>query len=151
MSDVGCPCGLQRDYSDCCGRFIKQGYLPETAEALMRSRYTAYTQGNVDYIAQTMKGAALDGFHPDQAKAWAEQVQWLGLTVTDHQPRGDCASVTFIARCIAGGYRQNIIEKSEFQKIDGRWYYVDGEQPKLGRNDCCPCGSGKKYKNCCLN
>ena len=150
MSQVQCPCGLKASYHDCCGRFIEGDQLPETAEQLMRSRYTAYSQANVDYIAKTMRGAALKDFNPEQAKAWAEQVQWLGLTVTDRQSQGDCATVTFIARCFMGDQRQNIIEKSEFQKIEDRWYYFDGEQPKFGRNDDCPCGSGKKYKKCCL-
>jgi SEC-C motif domain protein len=150
MNSSQCPCGLQANYSDCCGRFIEEGEFPETAEQLMRSRYAAYSQANIDYIAQTMRGPALNDFNPEQAKAWAEQVEWLGLAVTDHQEQGDHATVSFIARFFAGGQRQNMIEKSEFQKTEGRWYYVDGEQPSPGRNDACPCGSGKKYKKCCM-
>lgn len=150
MSKINCPCGLKQAYERCCGRFIEKNKLPETAEQLMRSRYTAYSQANVAYIEQTMRDAALKDFNAEQVKVWAEQVEWLGLTVTDHQEDGDYATVTFIASCLAGDQRQNIVEKSEFQKIDGRWYYLDGQQPNVGRNDLCPCGSGKKYKKCCM-
>ena len=67
--------------------------------------------------------------------------------------------VEFIATFKEKGVTRRHHEKSRFEKQDGRWYFVDGELvlaktqvnegPKVGRNDPCPCGSGKKYKKCC--
>ncbi len=76
-----CYCGLQAEYIDCCGRFINGTEIPEIPELLMRSRYSAYAQGLVDYIALTMSGKALDGFDKISSKQWAESVTWLGLKV----------------------------------------------------------------------
>ncbi len=154
-----CPCGSQQPFDNCCGQFIQQNQLPSTAEALMRSRYTAYTLNNIDYIAATMRGKAAEGFDPVSAKQWAESVKWLGLQVLEHEVvSADRAYVEFIAASEYQGQQQELHERSEFHRIDGRWFYVDGvagtltppTQDKVGRNDPCPCGSGHKYKKCCL-
>ncbi|EAX7120348.1 hypothetical protein AIW16_22500, partial [Salmonella enterica] len=57
--------------------------------------------------------------------------------------------VSFIARFSEQGKTGAIIERSRFIKENGQWYYIDGTRPQLGRNDPCPCGSGKKFKKCC--
>lgn len=152
-----CPCGLQ-DYSDCCALYHTGERIPPTPEALMRSRYAAYALANVDYIQQTMRGKSLAGFDKSKAKAAAESVKWLGLKIIHTKNESpDCGFVEFIARLIERGKQRSIHEISEFHRVDGKWYYVDGVHPvnqnkslsvKIGRNSPCPCGSQKKFKNC---
>lgn len=151
-----CPCGLKQAYSDCCGVFLSGEGLPGTPEALMRSRYTAYSKADIEYIGSTMTGPAAHGFNPDDAKAWAEHVIWVDLNVVDApKPEGNRGYVEFIARFIEGNHLHVLHEKSEFLKDNERWFYVDGEQfksqtapQKIGRNTSCPCESGKKFKQC---
>ncbi len=145
-----CPCGSDKTYSACCQPYIDDNDIAPTAEALMRSRYSAYTQANTAYIQKTMQGKAAIGYDAQQSKQWAQQVEWLGLQVFDHSPNNTDATVTFAAR-----YRDNrgihfIHEKSLFETKNGIWYYMDGDQqPPPQRNQPCLCGSGKKFKRCC--
>lgn len=123
-----CPCGSAKTYSTCCGPFIQGKQLPPTPEALMRSRYAAYTQANTDYIAKTMKEPAAKDFNPENTGLWARQVTWLGLRVIDTPPTTNndtCGYVEFIARYRSEGQTHDIHEISEFQRENGRWYYVD--------------------------
>jgi SEC-C motif-containing protein len=152
-SSAPCPCGSGQSYGACCGLYLSNQAHAPTAEALMRSRYTAYTQGNVDYLIAT--------HHPTQRTAnqraeLANSIQsttWLGLQVIETcQGQGDDqqGAVEFIAYYRAPSLGQ-IHERSRFVKQRDRWLYVDGEMlppvvPK--RNDPCWCGSGKKYKAC---
>src|SRR5215204_6504161 len=76
-----CPCGTGKNYEDCCGMFISGQRLPPSAEALMRSRYTAYSLANIDYIAQTMKSPAADNFNIEATREWAEKIRWTQLTI----------------------------------------------------------------------
>ena len=144
-----CPCGLNKSYADCCERFVSGNQIPQTPEELMRSRYTAYTQANVDYIAATMKGSASLDFNKEHAKELAKQIKWLDLKVIQAKQEGEKAFVEFVARYLINNKPDVIHEISEFNLEDGRWYYIDGITPKIGRNDACPCGSQKKYKKCC--
>jgi len=149
-----CPCGSQMSYLVCCGKFIEHGNIPLTAEALMRSRYTAYTLARVDYIVNTMQGEPLIGFNRHEAEQFAKTAHWQGLTVLQVQRGGvddDLGHVEFIARYELLGKREVIHELSEFHKIAGRWYYLSGKPGKIRveRNDPCLCQSGKKYKKCC--
>ncbi len=155
-----CPCGSEKNYPECCGSFIEGQQKPPTPEALMRSRYTAYTQANMDYLAQTMKAPASNRFNPKSASVWAKQVKWLRLEIKMTDAQGTKGFVEFIAYFEEQGKIKTLHEKSEFHYENNTWYYVDGEHLPLndnsshnlrvGRNDSCPCGSGKKYKKCCL-
>ncbi len=134
-----CPCGLNADYDACCGRY-HAGALAPTAEALMRSRYTAYARGLFDYLAATQSYPRGD----------VEPVDWVGLTV--HQATVN--EVEFTARYLEEDRELSLHERSQFEQRDGRWLYTGGSptvsQKKIGRNDACPCGSGKKLKACHL-
>ncbi|MCW5588698.1 MAG: YchJ family protein [Legionellales bacterium] len=149
-----CPCGHPELYQQCCGRFIDQQQMPATAGELMRSRYTAYATGNIDYIENTMRGRALQGFNRSAAQTWAKSVTWLGLQVlkeaqvTDNPNR---ATVEFIASYQTQGQLQRLQEISVFARHQGKWFYIDSNTvaAKPGRNEPCECGSGKKYKKCC--
>lgn len=121
---VPCPCGGPA-YDSCCGRFIEQDELPQTAEQLMRSRYTAYAMGNQAYLHAT--------WHPSSRPAPGEvddmTPRWLGLEVRRHVPGGDTATVEFVARYKVGGRAHRLHEVSRFVREEGRWYYLDGSFP----------------------
>lgn len=156
MSD--CPCGSRVEYSMCCEPYVLGIKLPQSPEALMRSRYTAYSMANIDYIKNTMRGKAAIGFNEQGSKKWATRVSWINLCV--HRAFIETPSkgfVEFTAMFVDGERLQSMHELSEFEYEDGRWFYVDGthlaaEKTSLGvrvvRNTMCPCGSQKKFKNC---
>ncbi|MDF1795581.1 MAG: YchJ family protein [Coxiellaceae bacterium] len=145
-----CPCGSNKAYNACCQPYINGDASAPTVEALMRSRYSAYSQANTDYIQQTMQGKAAAGYDPLSSQQWAQSIEWLGLQVFDHTAQGNEASVTFAARYRDANGTQFIHEKSSFRRIDEAWYYTDGKQQSLPqRNQPCLCGSGKKFKRCC--
>lgn len=120
-----CPCGSGKTTIACCGRWHAGDPAP-TAEALMRSRYSAYVLGLDDYLLATWhastRPASLD------LAAQSPQPVWLGLTVKRHEnPTADTAVVEFVARMrIGGGSAQRMHEVSRFVREDGRWYYLDG-------------------------
>lgn len=152
-----CPCGTGKSYNDCCGLFITGIEHAKTPEQLMRSRYTAYTQANVDYIAQTMKKPAANHFDREAAYQWAKAVQWEKCEVLKSSLKQSRGFVEFRVYYSEQGMQRIMHEKSEFHQENGKWYYIDGKsynkepaRPKVTRNDLCPCGSGKKYKKCCL-
>jgi SEC-C motif-containing protein len=153
-----CPCGLDKNYPECCGAFIDGGQSPSTPEQLMRSRYTAYTQANVDYIASSMKPPASNNFNPTSTREFAERAQWKKLDVLETSTYETKGFVEFFAHFMMNDKKHIIHEKSEFHLLDGKWYYVDGIDPKrqlpistmrVTRNEPCLCGSGQKYKRCC--
>ncbi len=145
-----CPCGSGRELAACCGPYLAQTALPASAEALMRSRYTAFAMQNWDYLRRTE-------LRPDDDAPLAD-IEWLGLDIlaTDGGGEGDSeGTVEFVAHYRHGGKPGALREKSRFRRREGRWFYLDGEVPapvrsaKVGRNDPCPCGSGRKFKKCC--
>lgn len=151
-----CPCDSQKNYLSCCEPFITGKQNPETPEALMRSRYSAYTMANIDYIKETMRDNALVGFHELDAKRWAKRVNWIKLKVlkSDIESSG-IGYVEFKASFVDGSHLESIHEKSEFIFEKGRWYYIGGQhlptadtEQMISRTMDCPCGSRRKFKNC---
>ena len=120
-----CPCGSGKAYAACCGRHIDGGIPPATAEALMRSRYTAYALGNAPYL--------LDSWHastrPASLDLAAEPTpKWIGLEMLRHEQQDEThAVVEFIARYKINGRAYKMQEASRFTREDGRWLYVDGD------------------------
>jgi len=152
--DMICPCG-NGTLQDCCGPYLDGERPAPTAETLMRSRYTAYAIGNVEYLLKSWHPAS----RPDDF-VLEEAIQWQGLEILATVAGGetdDTGEVEFVARYLVENRPGQLRERSDFRREDGLWYYVDGEevkaQPvsvvKVGRNEPCPCGSGKKYKRCC--
>jgi len=120
-----CPCS-GASYAQCCGRF-HGGALPETAEQLMRSRYSAYVLGLMDYVHQSWHAStrpAREELEHDPA------MKWLGLEVKRHVPAGDEATVEFVARSKLGGRAHRLHEVSRFVRENGKWFYLDGSFPE---------------------
>jgi SEC-C motif-containing protein len=121
---TSCPCGSGLSYDRCC-RPCHSGIAAETAEALMRSRYTAFVLGLEDYLLAT--------WHPDTRPATLDlhldtSTKWLGLAVKRSETiSANEALVEFVARYKVGGKAERLHETSRFFMIDGRWYYRDGE------------------------
>ena len=149
-----CPCGSKQEFSACCKPYLDAEKTPATPEALMRSRYTAYTQANIDYIKKTMRGKAALGFNDIEASRWASRVIWIKLDVIRAYHEKDIDFVEFSAVFIEGNNLNSLHELSEFIYENDCWYYVEGSpllsagKQTLTRNSKCPCGSQKKFKNC---
>jgi SEC-C motif domain protein len=160
-----CPCGKGETLAACCGPIIDGTVPAATAEELMRSRYTAYATGNVEHVVVTHDPATRDKVDRDGVAAWSAQSKWLGLDVIATEkggPDDTTGIVEFVARFELAGAVQAHRERSTFERKDEgagpRWFYIDGdtvrakpvqrEAAKVGRNEPCPCGSGKKYKKC---
>lgn len=146
-----CPCGSGQEYSLCCQPYLRADQLAPTPSQLMRSRYSAYVMKDADYlVASWYPQARGETLKSDISRSF-DSTHWLGLTVYETADGRDENEgfVSFVARFQEDGQESAIIERSRFLKENGQWYYVDGTRPQFGRNDLCPCGSGKKYKKCC--
>ena len=159
---MDCPCGSGQTYEQCCEVFIKGKRLPETAEQLMRSRYSAHAMQEIPYIFETIHPNFRDDWDEEAATAWSKNAIWHGMDVVETEaggPGDDRGIVEFVARFSMKNEVMRHCERAVFEKVDNRWYFTEGEfvkprqvkreTPKVGRNDLCPCGSGKKYKKCC--
>lgn len=124
MALTTCPCGSQQDYNQCCGQYILGETTTPSPEALMRSRYTAYAQANIEYIQKTMKPPASDGFDAEKENISARNIKWQGLTIVKVKEEGDFGTVEFIARYTLGRNKAFLHERSEFRRDNGVWYYV---------------------------
>jgi SEC-C motif-containing protein len=160
--DAPCPCGRSEPIDDCCGRFIAGRAAPESAEQLMRSRYAAFATHQIDYLITSHHPDTLREVKREDVERFSMGVTWLGLEIlsTEEGQAGDDQGwVEFIARYREGGKEQIHHERSLFRRHQGRWHFHSAEypkpapaqraQPKVGRNEPCPCGSGKKHKKCC--
>lgn len=118
---VPCPCG-GIPYTTCCEP-LHQGTPAPSAEALMRSRYTAYVLKLEDYLLATWHPDT----RPDALDLADDDTKWLGLEIKRQQESGDAAVVEFVARYKVAGRAHRLHEISRFERKDGRWFYVDGE------------------------
>lgn len=157
-----CPCGSGQTLDACCGPILAGTPAP-TAEALMRSRYTAFAVGNVDHVANTNAAELHASFDRANAEEMSRDVKWIRLEVVDvsgGRAEDETGRVEF--RAFFKRLGQDLVhhEAASFRREDGRWVYAESQMnPKgsprrvvhVGRNDPCPCGSGKKYKKCCGN
>lgn len=135
---ASCPCGGP-SFPACCGPFLSGEAVPQTAEALMRSRYTAYTLGNETYLRATWHPST----RPDEPIiSENERLHWLGLEVKSalrlRQRKvntEDADTVEFVARYKIGGRAHRLHEVSRFVREAAigdvpRWYYLDGSFPE---------------------
>ncbi|MBI4346578.1 MAG: YchJ family protein [Elusimicrobia bacterium] len=159
-----CPCGSGKPYAACCRRYISRTEQPPTAEALMRSRYSAYVKAELGYLRDTLAPQDRPQFDEAAARKWAVESQWKGLEILEVErggPADEEGTVVFLARYAAAGADREHRERATFKREpeSRAWYFDEAlapkaqpvvrEAPKVGRNDPCPCGSGKKHKKCC--
>lgn len=171
-----CACGSQNSYENCCEPYLTGKAKPPTAEALMRSRYTAHTTNHIAYIRETLAPESMKDFDEKTVREWASKSEWMGLkilSVKDGKAGDAKGIVEFVATYKAKGKVTEHHEVAKFRrdKNQDKWLFVDGdshtheegghhhhhhepiaqvvrESPKIGRNDPCHCGSGKKFKKC---
>lgn len=148
-----CPCCSDRDFAHCCKPVLLDHSAAETAEQLMRSRYTSFALKHKEHLLRSWQQET----RPAKIEEDASPIQWLGLEIDlcekgmTHDTDG---VVRFKAQFLCSGSLCQLSERSRFVRQDGLWYYQDGDSNsqtrKVARNEPCPCGSGKKFKRCCL-
>lgn len=151
-----CPCGSTLAYAQCCTPFHSGEKIPATAEALMRSRFVAFYLQNSAYVLATWDATT----RPSSVDFNHDLIQWVRLEIVGSQKglaTDSKGTVSFNAYFVQDGEEKVMGETSRFRKFAGRWFYLDGvakgtalKPPDPSRNGLCPCGSGKKYKRCCL-
>ncbi len=159
---MDCPCQSGSSYSHCCEPIITEQKQAETAEQLMRARYTAHTQVLMDFVEKTHDPKTKRKSEMRSNREWAENTTWLGLEIIKTERGGaddTVGMVEFKAMYDSKEGPQTHHELSHFTKRNGVWFYTDSkdpsqrsvvrDSPKIGRNDPCTCGSGKKFKKCC--
>jgi SEC-C motif domain protein len=116
-----CPCGQPEPFEACCGRYLDDEQVPPTAEALMRSRYTAFHERDAAYLQRTWHPRT----RPDDLELDGS-LRWLGLDVDEVHVEGDRGTVAFRAHWRSGAERGTLSERSRFERRGARWCYVDG-------------------------
>ena len=155
-----CPCGSGVPYAACCEPLIIGARSAETAEQLMRARYSAYACRKTDFLFETTHSAHRQGYDHRGTKEWAESAEWDGLEIVGSQggaANDRAGKVEFIARYRLKGVLREHHELASFEREEGAWFFTESAMVrpkplsvnKVGRNESCPCGSGAKYKKCC--
>ena len=153
-----CPCRSGLMYSACCEPLHLGVQEADSAEALMRSRYSAFAQAKAQYLVDTWaeeRRPALEELTADLKAQVERGERWVALKVLSAQgAAGDEeGAVAFEASLISGAQLITLTEVSRFIRAEGAWRYLEGNPQintrKLGRNERCPCGSGQKVKRCC--
>ena len=132
----------------------------KTAEELMRARYHAYETCDMEFIKESHDPDNTEGIDWAECEKLARESQWLGLEIISTTKGGEDDKdgiVEFKATYIENGKTIVHHERSYFVKRNGVWFYQKWlpitstriNENRVGRNDPCPCGSGKKYKKCC--
>ena len=151
-----CPCGSGENFASCCEPYLNGSQKPETAEQMMRARYTAHTLADIDFIVATHHPDSANEIDKDSTRRWAGESDWLSLGILRTEKGGAedrKGVIEFVAQYRdRNGNRHRHHEISLFDKINGEWRFRDAEAPKVeqvkrdvpkvGRNDPCPCGSG---------
>lgn len=162
-----CPCGSGKTYEECCKVFLDGAAWPSDPEQMVRARYSAYVVHNWQFLVDThLPSEENPALTVDELEERAGDIEWHGLNIVGSGVCGDDEEeergnpyVDFYAYYYLGNSMRQIGEHSYFTTRDDKLYYTYGveltpepirnEHPKIGRNDPCPCGSGKKYKKCC--
>jgi len=159
-ADQPCPCGSGQKFSACCQPILQQKKPAANAEQLMRSRFTAHVARDYAHLHRSVLETSKEPYVEDPN---AGGTNWTRLVIHAHEPgpKPDFATVDFTAYFTEGDAERAFHEKAEFQKVEGTWFYtkalrqgtapIRASKKEVGRNDPCPCGSGKKYKQCHLN
>ena len=129
-TNYDCPCKSGKKYSDCC-LLAHSGKCPAvTAEALMRSRFSAYVLRIADYVVKTTHPKFREEDFKENIQKWMKQTRWTHLEILDlskglaHQ---DIGEVEFVAEFFLDGQSQILHERSNFVRYKGRWVYTEGK------------------------
>ena len=157
-----CPCSSGKKFGECCEPVLSGSRKAATAEELMRARYTAYAVCDIDFLYKSSGPEVQAEFDEKTSREWAESANWEGLEILGTQDgleKDEEGFVSFVAYYSTKEQNCKHVETAYFKRIEGDWRFIDGRiennapyrraEPKVGRNDPCPCGSGKKYKKCC--
>lgn len=151
-SEKICPCQSGKTYDVCCRIIHLDQQKAELPEQLMRARYSAYGLAMKDFILSSW---ALES-RPEHLTLNSE-IRWFALEIVDSEPisaQSTSAHVSFVAKYVHHNRVFILEERSTFIKRSNRWFYLNGDSRsytlKLGGKATCPCGSGKKFKRCCL-
>ncbi|MCP5468156.1 MAG: SEC-C domain-containing protein [Deltaproteobacteria bacterium] len=140
---------------------INEKNWPQSARELLEARYQAFKDGNIDFIVETTHPETREQHDRKEIEAWANNSEWLGLEIEKEENESDYSWINFTVNYREKDKEETVEheERALFRQHEGRWYYVDStfpkaktyrrEEKKVGRNDPCTCGSGKKYKKCC--
>lgn len=153
-----CPCGSGINFENCCQPHLLGLEKPTTAEKLLRSRYTAFVAGELDYIYDTHHPEKKEDIDKEAIESWSKESSWHELEILNSekgQEDDDEGNIEFIAKYTQEGKTYSHRETSIFKKVDDTWYFYDVKKNlpikkdnKVGRNDPCFCGSGIKFKKC---
>lgn len=163
MEMQACPCGSGRSFKDCCDPLLKGLKKAASPRELLQARYTAFVVGEIDYIFKTHHPEKVQEVQRSTVEDWAKNSEWLGLTIRDVTATADPHQILieFVAkyRSLDTNEVTDHHEISLFKKEKDEWFFFDvvkfkvkpfkRDEPKLGRNDPCSCGSQKKFKKCC--
>jgi len=142
-----CPCGSQKKFDHCCGKFINSTHKPANPEQLMRSRYSAYALKNSLYLLKSWHHST----RPESLELEKDSTQWKALKIISANKNHVHFAAYFTQDTLNNKKMYALTENSSFTNEEG-WFYVNGEDVKtvqLTKNMPCPCRSGKKYKRCC--
>ncbi|MDZ8118813.1 YchJ family protein [Pontiella agarivorans] len=120
MNSERCPCGSGESYDACCGRFISGAEIAQTAEQLMRSRYSAYVKKDVDYLVRTTLPKSRTPDLAQNITEWMNAAEWIRLLII----RAEETTVDFVAQYRLNGSEQQHREHSVFKQKNGEWFYV---------------------------
>lgn len=152
-----CPCGSAINFDVCCKPII-EGAPAQTPEALMRSRYTAYAVGALQHVAATHAEEVRADFNRAEAERLARECEFQKLDIRKVILDGESATMDFVIHFRRDGEDMIQAELATFRREAERWLYAGGDLntkvtqrivTRIGRNDPCLCGSGKKAKKCC--
>lgn len=130
MTAINCPCGKEKPYSSCCGKAHLDSTSVQTAEDLMRSRYSAFTLANGDYLMKSHHSSTRPISEKQEIENWAKSVKWLKLEIlnTSKGSKADAeGTVEFKAHYKERGRKKFIHEKSKFIREYGVWVYLGKE------------------------
>ncbi len=128
-----CPCGKAKPYAECCGVFHKGLAEAPDAESLMRSRYSAFAVGDIDYLVRTLHADHDDLTMPEadlreSLRRSARSHKYMELTILDREaPDAQGIShVLFMAKVFENGRNLSFVELSTFAHDGVGWRYLSG-------------------------
>ncbi|NJM53372.1 MAG: hypothetical protein HC846_08245 [Blastocatellia bacterium] len=126
-----CYCSSDRPFADCCQLFLEGKAKPSTAEALMRSRYSAYVTVDVAYLLKTTHPSTRKLHNAETIENWAKSNSWQRLeiiSIVDGGEKDKQGIVEFKVFYLDSESKPQIHhERSNFAKELGKWFFVDGK------------------------